>query len=118
MRDYAFVVLGVVLIGLFIIAKRKTQGALDPISKYLGETAADVSMVLNGSHDVEYTSAYFVLLPKYVDKHYFIDKQWRSIMSNTHPDTPALFAKITDNSGRLLAKYRHLIGGEVSAATT
>jgi|GEM_PF-2821836 len=117
MRDYVFVVIGIAIIGLFVIARRTAQGALDPISKYLGEKAAGVSMALNGSHDIEYNGAYFVLLPKHLDANNIINAQWREIMSNTHPDTPALFAAITDNSGRLLARYRYLIGGEVSAAT-
>lgn len=73
---------------------------------YLGDVAG---RVLNPA-GAGFTSAQFVLSPKYVGADYRIDSQWRASIERAHSGIPALFSKLTDATGRVKPEYRKLIG--------
>lgn len=91
--------------------------SLDSASESAGETLSDVDAYLNGYEPVALSEARFYLNDKYIGTDFEINREWKNIMQQAHPDIESLFNEITDNQGRLKLKYHHLINGEVSAAT-
>lgn len=91
------------------------EKALEPVAAGAGNLWSDIADIGRGR--VELTEARFFLNGKYVDETGLINRQWRANIEQSHGGIPVLFKAITDNYGRLLPQYRHLIDGEVTAAT-
>lgn len=91
--------------------------SLDAVSGAAGEVAADISAYINGHEPPKFTEAIFFLDEKYVGKDLTVNRQWKAIMKQAHPDIDVLFDEILDVKGRLKQKYQHLINGEVSQHT-
>lgn len=93
------------------------QNGLENTGEFIGEQIADVTQAINGSGDVTFTNAGFVLDERYVASDGKIDEWWRKTMTDAHPDNAALFRQITDRNGHLLPKYHHLIEKLVDETT-